>query len=167
MKIAKYFWGLNKKALKETKIILKNPAHPRFISRMATLLARCEEPRDVFSILPKKKFIDAWPKIRRHWAKITRVSDFRDWWETVYEGLLDEKKGKVKKPAGMPAEVFINIGKVVKSARIKQGLSQKDLAIKTGMKQPDISKIEEGRKNITIATLKRLAKILNIKKVEL
>ena len=36
--IAKYFWDLNKKALKETEDILKNQAHPKFKARLVTFL---------------------------------------------------------------------------------------------------------------------------------
>ena len=55
----------------------------------------------------------------------------------------------------------------IKDVRIRKGLSQKELAIKAGMKQPDISKIEEGKKNITTITLARIYSILDIKKIDL
>lgn len=42
-------------------------------------------------------------------------------------------------------------------ARKKSGLTQKDLAIKTGLSQGDISKIERGNANPSLNTLKRLA----------
>jgi hypothetical protein len=35
------------------------------------------------------------------------------------------------------------------------------------MRQPDISKIEEGRKNITLGTLSSLIQVLEIKKIEI
>ena len=42
-------------------------------------------------------------------------------------------------------------------ARKKSGLTQKDLADKTGLSQGDISKIERGNGNPSLNTLKRLA----------
>ncbi len=42
-------------------------------------------------------------------------------------------------------------------ARIKAGLSQRELARKSGIAQSDISKIESGRANPTLSTMNRLA----------
>ncbi len=167
MIISKYFWDLNEKALKETMAILKNPGHPKFAGRMITLLSRCDQPKELFSLLSKKEFITAWPKIRTYWVKLIRESDFRDWWETIYEQLLEERNLGENRPKGRPASLFLKIGRMLKEARIQKGLSQKELAFSVGMKQPDISIIEEGKKNITLGTLTRLCKILGIKKIDL
>ena len=167
MKVSKYFWDLNEKALRETKRILKNPDHPKFAVRMVTLLSRCDQPKELFSLISKKVFMEKWPKIRSYWVKVTKESDFRDWWETIYEQILEESGGKSKKPKGKPSTLFIKIGRLIRDVRIRKGLSQKELAIKAGMRQPDISKIEEGKKNITTTTLARLCNILDIKKIEL
>lgn len=42
-------------------------------------------------------------------------------------------------------------------ARKGMGMTQKELAEKTGIAQGDISKIEHGKVNVSLATLKRLA----------
>jgi len=55
---------------------------------------------------------------------------------------------------------------MIKEARVQKNISQKELALQTGMRQPDISMIEEGRKNITLQTLFRLCKVLGIKRIE-
>ena len=49
------------------------------------------------------------------------------------------------------------------NARIFSGLTQKQLSIKTGIAQPDISKIENGNANPSIRTLKRLANAMGMK----
>jgi DNA-binding Xre family transcriptional regulator len=165
--ISKYFWDLNKKALQETKKILKNPTHPKFTSRMVTLLSRCDRPPDLFSLISKKEFIEIWPKIRTYWIKIARESDFRDWWQTIYEQILQRYGLKKKSPRGKSSILFLKIGRMIKDARIQKGLSQSELAFKVSMKQPDVSMIEEGKKNITLETLSRLCKLLDIKRVEL
>jgi len=167
MNISKYFWDLNEKALKETYGILRNPRHPRFITRMVTFLSRCDKPKELFSLISENDFIETWPEIRAYWVKLTRESDFRDWWETIYEQILDKYKMKEIRPKGKSPVLFINVGRLIRSARIQKGLSQKELALRAGMKQPDISKIEEGKKNITIQTLASLCKILEIRKLEL
>ncbi|MBU0549493.1 MAG: helix-turn-helix transcriptional regulator [Candidatus Omnitrophica bacterium] len=55
---------------------------------------------------------------------------------------------------------------MVREARVEKGLSQSELAFRIGMKQPDISMIEKGKNNITLETLTRLCKVLEIKKIE-
>lgn len=167
MNVAKYFWDLNAKALQETKKILKNPQHPKFIARIGVFLARCSRPKELFSLISKNEFVENWPKIKSYWLKITKESDFRDWWETIYEQILEETKHKTKRPKGKPSVLCLSVGKLIRETRIRNGLSQKDLAMRTGMKQPDISKIEEGKKNITLATLVRINNILGIKKIDL
>lgn len=53
--------------------------------------------------------------------------------------------------------------KAVASARAAEGISQKQLAALSGMDQSDISKIERGAANPSVATLERIAKALNRK----
>ena len=167
MSIDKYFWDLKEEALKETKRILKDPSNPRFTERAVTLLSRCDKPAELFSVIPRKEFVEVWPKIRTYWIKHIRRSDFRDWWETIYEQLLEMDQNRQKKATGGTSVAFRSIGTEIRRARIQKGLSQKQLALRTGMKQPDISKIEEGKKNITLFTLTRLCKILGIEKIDI
>lgn len=167
MIIAKYFWDLNEKSLKEAEKILKSPKHPQFITKAVTFLSRCDKPEELFSILPKEKFVEIWPKVSSYWIKRTRESDYRDWWETIYEQLLEKYQLKQKNAKGKPAQFLQKFGVLIKEARIKKGLSQRQLALSIGMKQPDISGIEDGRKNITLYTLLRLCKILEIKKIDM
>jgi len=69
MKIEKYFWSLNKKALKKVKKILRNPEHPKFVSYAFTLLSQCDIPKEVFSVIKKEHFIEYWPEIRKYWNR--------------------------------------------------------------------------------------------------
>jgi DNA-binding Xre family transcriptional regulator len=162
---SKYFWDLNEKALKETEDILRNSEHAKFQSRMIRLLSRCQSPKELFSVISKEAFIDTWPRLRRYWARIGKESDFRDWWQTIYEEIL-RSQGKGKKIAGEPSSLFKKVGVKIKEARIGRDMSQRDLALAVGMKQPDISKIEEGRKNITLGTLARICKYLDIEEIK-
>lgn len=163
MNLAKYFWALNPKALRETKLIFKDPQHPKFMERAFTLLSRCDQPKEVFSVIGQEQFVKAWPFLRRYWIKTGQADEFRSWWETIYEELLNERR--VKAPKGEPGEAFLKIGKIIGQKRIENGMSQSDFARQAGMKQPDVSAIEAGKKNLTLATLIRLCLILNIKEL--
>ena len=55
------------------------------------------------------------------------------------------------------------VANAIFEARNKYGLTQKDLAEKTGIDQSDISKIERGVANPSINTLNRISKALNSK----
>jgi ribosome-binding protein aMBF1 (putative translation factor) len=165
--IDKYFWDLKEASLKETHRILKDSTHPQFAQRMTVLLSRCDKPKELFSILPKKEFVEVWPRIRSYWVKRMRRSDSRDWWETIYEQLVEADRGGSIRAKGMTPAFFRNIGRVIKEARIEKGLSQRELALRIGTKQPDISRVEEGKKNMTLFTLMRLCAVLGIKQVEL
>jgi len=165
MSISKYFWDINENALKETAKIIKNPKHPQFPVKMVIFLSRCDKPKELFSLVTKATFIDAWPKIRTQWMKRARQSDFRDWWETIYEQLVDAHELAHKKPASITPVFFRNFGTLIKEARVRKGLSQKQLAHRIGMKQPDVSMIEEGKKNITLYTVMRFCNVLGIKKI--
>ena len=162
MSIKRYFWSLNPKALAEIDSILKNPRHPKFIERLFTLLSRCDNAKEVFSAVSQKDFVNAWPRLRRYWAKTNQAPDFKAWWETIYEQLLRDKKSK-KSPRGGPSAVFYKIGGIIRGKRIKKKISQQDFARRAGMTQPDISAIESGKKNITLETLVRLCRLLGIK----
>lgn len=54
-------------------------------------------------------------------------------------------------------------GNRVKEIRIEKGLSQDYLALASGIDRPQISKIEQGKINVTLDTMDRLAKALDIK----
>ena len=166
-KIAKYFWDLNDPALREAEKILKKPEHPEFSRRLVRFLSRCQKPRELFSFITKEKFVEVWPQVRRYWVKAARESDFRDWWQTIYEWIAAEHGVQKRMPKGRAPALFLRVGMMIRDARIRKGMSQSELALRAGMKQPDISKIEEGKKNITIGTLSRLCGILGLKKIAL
>ena len=167
MRIAQYFWDLKEESLKEIENILKNPKHPQFASRMTVLLSRCDKPEELFSIFSKAQFLDVWPDVRAYWMKRDRRSPFREWWQTLYEQLCESTRDQAIKVKGEAPFFFRKLGQAIKEARIQKGWSQKQLALRIGMRQPDISKIEEGKKNVTLFTLMRLCKMLEIRRVDL
>ena len=52
------------------------------------------------------------------------------------------------------------VGLVIAVTRIRCGISQEELARRSGMSQADICKLESGKHNTTVKTLKRLAKAI-------
>lgn len=55
------------------------------------------------------------------------------------------------------------VGEQIKAARKKAGLSLRDIEEKTGISRNHISRIEQGRYNVTIDTLSTVCEVLNIK----
>ncbi|MDP2904998.1 MAG: helix-turn-helix transcriptional regulator [Candidatus Omnitrophota bacterium] len=165
--IAKYFWGFNERALIEAQKALVDPDHPRFPAYSVTLLSRCQKPKELFSLFSKKHFIENWPKIKSYWLKLERRSELRSWWEAIYAQIKGESGNHQETEKTDPSALFKDIGRLIRGARVQKNMSQNDLAARSGMKQPDISKIEEGRKNITLGTLAVLCKVLGIKEIKL
>lgn len=58
-------------------------------------------------------------------------------------------------------------GQKVRDERLKQNLSQEELAAKAGVHRTYIGMIERAEKNITLGNMEKLAKALNIKLSEL
>lgn len=55
-----------------------------------------------------------------------------------------------------------NLGENIYLWRLSKGLSQESLAVRAGIPRPNLSAIEKGRQNITIATLRALSFALGI-----
>lgn len=58
-------------------------------------------------------------------------------------------------------------GKQLKTIRIKKGFSQLDLELSSGINRTEISRIENGQKNIEFFTVVRLAEALEVDLIEL
>lgn len=79
-----------------------------------------------------------------------------------FNGFLHEslKNPKIKAEYNKLQPEFAMIQAVI-DARVKKGVTQKELAQKIGSKQSVISRLESGRANPSIAFLKKLAQALN------
>lgn len=166
MNIREYFWGFNENAIKETEKILKNPEHPGFVSRIFAILSRSNNTKEFFGIIKKEQFVRIWPKIRRYWIKHGHASDFRAWWETVYEQLL-KKQVNIKGSGDEVMKIFKYIGGMIKDARIARDWSQNDFAQRVGVAQTIISRIERGTISYSIRTLVRICRALGIKSINI
>ncbi len=63
--------------------------------------------------------------------------------------------------------LLLSIGKRIQSIRERKGLTQEQLEEKTGVNTKYISAIERGQKNVTIKTLEKVAKGLDVELYQL
>jgi transcriptional regulator with XRE-family HTH domain len=61
----------------------------------------------------------------------------------------------------------IQVGNRIKALRESKGISQQDLADKSNIENTNISRIEAGRVNSTLATLSKISKALDVNIAEL
>lgn len=54
------------------------------------------------------------------------------------------------------------VGQLIKEEREKSGISQNQLAKQAGISQPNLSRIESGQQDPSIATLREIAKALGV-----
>lgn len=69
--------------------------------------------------------------------------------------------------SSMGTEILEKFGKRVRDERLKQGLSQEQLAEKAGLHRTYIGMIERAEKNITLINIEKVAKALEISVEEL
>lgn len=63
----------------------------------------------------------------------------------------------------MRDELLFKIGQSVRYLRMKKGISQEELAFRTGLNMNSISTMERGLNNVKIKTLYRIAEALDVK----
>lgn len=146
---------------KQARTILKDVNNPKFYIYAEKLFSRISDPAIAFGIINKKTFCQKWPKIKKRLKKDHWLTDRIFFWQTIYERVYHELKNQgitIREPITQkPPLERIKIAQQIKSSRTKLGFAQKDLAKKLGVIQQYISKIETGRENITIDTLKKIA----------
>ena len=64
-------------------------------------------------------------------------------------------------------DLLVSIGEKIQKLREKRGITQEQLEEKTGINAKYISSIECGQKNVTILTLEKIAKSLDVELFEL
>lgn len=60
------------------------------------------------------------------------------------------------------SEVNESVGKMIREARKRKGLTQRELGEKLGIGEPTVNKYESGKQNPTVDTLKRIADALGV-----
>ncbi len=85
-------------------------------------------------------------------------------WQAVYEKVLEKlkKKGLSIKSANTEVDSFLrHLGEQIKTVRVNKRLTQSQLAKKLGVSQQIVSRIEKGRQNVSVLTLKEVVDKLN------
>ena len=89
-------------------------------------------------------------------------------WDNVEQYISAREGGKIKVPFEVGADVLLKysktensdmdlkIGKMIREARMKKGISQEELALVCGTSRTYISRIENDRSGIELATLQKI-----------
>jgi len=149
----------------EVRKIIRDGDNPRFNIYAQKLFSRVNDPKVAFAIIDEITFCRKWPVIKRQMQKDRWLSNRLVFWQTIYERILErfKKQGiKIRQFHGMavPPERE-GIAQQIKDLRLNLGYTQKELAEKLGVIQQYISKIENGRENISVGTLKKIADALD------
>jgi transcriptional regulator with XRE-family HTH domain len=67
------------------------------------------------------------------------------------------RRGRKKLANGEAQELRLRFGSNLKRARDKANLNQTELAARAGMRQHYVSEVENGRHNVTVGTMVKLA----------
>ncbi|MDD9853797.1 MAG: helix-turn-helix transcriptional regulator [Deltaproteobacteria bacterium] len=63
----------------------------------------------------------------------------------------------------MKRQVLVEFGQKVREERVRQGLSQEELAARAGVHRTYIGMIERAEKNITLESIEKIATALNLR----
>lgn len=163
-----WLWDKNITVLK-AKHILSNPGHPDFIRLAGLLLARNNIPQEVFRDYLKPEYLfHYWRQIRRQMKKDSWNNPRIEFWQAVFEKVGQKYRGKGKKilpiKKAKPVNEFcIMIGQKIRELRKQKKITQKGLAGKLNISQQMISRIESGRENVSLLTLKKITDSLGAK----
>lgn|SRR3989338_371906 len=150
-------------SLERARRILQNPQDKHFSSLASLLLSRKNTPKEVFKFfLGPVDFLKNWRKIKRQMRKDSWNNPRIEFWQAIYEKVKEkyERKGisfPKEAVAIRPQDEFCRlIGDKIRVIRKQKGLTQKALARKLKISQQIISRIESGRENISLLTLKNI-----------
>lgn len=157
-----WLWD-RKTSLEKAKKILREPGHSSFLSLSSILLSRKNYPEEIFkAYLKPGVFLLNWSRIKRQMRKDSWNNPRIEYWQAIYEKLKEkyQKRGMAPEKqisAARPEDDFCkSIAVKIKTIRKLKKLTQKGLAKKLNISQQMISRIEKGRENISLLTLKKI-----------
>lgn len=171
MMIARRDWLWDRNTpLSKVKAILLNPKDKLFLSYSALLLSRNNTPKEIFkTYLNTLDFARNWPRIKRQMRKDSWNNPRIEFWQAIYEKLIQKYKQKGVEIPREPGPIKIqdefckSIAEKIRAIRKNKGLTQDELAEKLKVSQQIISRIEKGKENISMLTLKKIADALEAK----
>lgn len=151
---------LSERAVKK---ILGDDRNPKFDIYAEKLLARIAEPGVVFRLIDEVVFCKRWPELKRRMKRDRWLKERVVFWQTMYERIrerLRERGVKLREPGivRVPLERR-RLAQELRGARVKLGYTQRDVAERLGVIQQYVSRIESGRENVTVDTLRRIANV--------
>lgn len=148
---------------KGAKSMLSTPENKHFLSLASSLLSRKNTPKEVLqNYLKPVIFLQNWSRIKRQMRKDAWNNPRIEFWQAIYEKLKEkyEKKGVFlnrNTTALRPQDEFCKlIADKIRIIRKQKGLTQHALAKKLKVSQQIISRVESGRENISLLTLKNI-----------
>jgi len=164
-------WLWDKKvSIGAAKTILGNPRDKHFLSFAGSLLSRKNIPKEVFKYyLKRRDFVLNWNRIKRQMRKNSWNDPRIEYWQAIYEKLREKDEFKnvrlfrEEKAERRETAVFEEVANRIKIIRKQKGISQKVLAGKLKVSQQVISRVESGRENVSLSTLKKVADGLGAK----
>ena len=165
--VVKQGWLWDKRITEsKARELLAVPQGIHFLSLASSLLSRNNSPKDVFkNYLKKESFLQNWHRIKRQMRKNSWNDPRIEFWQAIYENLRDKykKQGKFipNRPEIKPQHEFCKVvADKIRAARKLKGLSQKELAKRLKISQQVISRIETGRENVSLLTIKKIVESL-------
>ena len=159
-----WYWDLNM-PLKKIKQILAREDDPRFSRLAGTMLARVQDPKQIFELITPVAFCRRYQSIKNEIKSDEWTKERVAFWKATYLRLskeLREKGEKIRKPEIIELDAFDRaLVEKVKQCRKAAAMSQKELAQFMDCSQQFISGIETGREKITVDFLKKLSEITN------
>jgi DNA-binding XRE family transcriptional regulator len=158
-----WLWDRNI-SIKKAQKILANPEDEHFLSLASVLLSRKNIPKEVFKQYIKPlDFLSNWQRIKRQMRKDSWNNPRIEFWQAIYEKMKEKYRAKgisISRESKFikPKDEFCKlIAEKIKALRKQKGLTQEDLAKKLNIAQQVISRIERGRENISLLTLKKIS----------
>ena len=155
-----WLWDKNI-ALDKAVEIIKDEHNPRFAALSAVLLSRKNSAKEIFSdYMEPLTFYRNWAKIKKIMRKDNWAHPRIEYWQAIYEKLRERysiQGVRLRKPKKEINETCKAVGDILRKKRASKNLSQRCLAKKIGISQQMLSRIEKGRENLSVSTIKKIA----------
>ena len=146
----------------QLKKIFKNGDSPEYLKIAALLLSRKNSPQEVFrEYIRPLDFCSHWHKIKKIMRQDAWNNPRIDYWQIIYNKLIQKYHKEIvslkKREKSSPKDQLCErIGQQIRDIRKQNGLTQKALAKKIGVSQQMLSRIEKGKENLSLLTLKNV-----------
>lgn len=157
-----WLWD-RKISVKQARAIFRDSSNRHFFILSALLLSRKNTPGEVLKhYLKPELFLRHWKKIKRQMRKDAWNNPRIEFWQAIYEKLKEKyahkgiafaEEAKVPEPHNAFCK---EIADKIKIVRKQKGLTQSGLAKKLKISQQIISRIESGKENVSLQTLKKI-----------